>query len=77
MKLAGGPVVSLIYVQDGEDVSFIAELGPSVFDPANQYPGVTRAFRVIANNSSEGPILDLAPISYARTLSQELMYRRK
>jgi hypothetical protein len=49
-----------IYVKDGEDISIIATLSPSVSDPCGDYPAVAQTFRVIAN--SFGPTLTLIPL---------------
>jgi len=50
----------IVYVKDGQDISVIAELGPSVYDPAGIKTGVAQTFRVIAN--SFGPNLKLVPL---------------
>lgn len=45
----------------GETIEFIAELPPSVWDPAGKYSGISRRFRVIAYGGDR-PYLNLIPI---------------
>jgi hypothetical protein len=59
-----------IFVKDGDTISVIAELDPSAFDPALNYPGVGQAFRVIANSFS--PMLMLVPLTNEPALLTDL-----
>jgi hypothetical protein len=62
-----------IYVKDGEDISIIATLSPTVGDPSGEYPAVAQTFRVIAN--SFGPTLTLVPLRSDVTRLTNEMFR--
>ena len=50
-----------IFVNDGDTISVIAHAsGPTVSDPADLFPYVTQAYRVVADRS--GPTLALVPL---------------
>lgn len=53
--------MKVIRVKDGEDISILAELQPSVADPVLAIPAVAQTFRVIAN--SFGPTLSLTALT--------------
>jgi hypothetical protein len=50
-----------LYVKDGDTINIIAELEPTISDPALSYPGVLQAYRIVAN--SYGPTLTLVPLA--------------
>lgn len=58
-----------VYVKDGEDVTVIARLEPSVFDP-NQSYDVAQTYRVVAN--SFGPTLELMPLKKNTTIIEHI-----
>lgn len=61
MKTAEGCVPNVLMVEDGDTISIIAKLEPSVSDPALSVPGVAQSYRVVAN--SFGPTLTLVPLT--------------
>lgn len=51
-----------IFVNDGDTISVIAHAsGPTVSDPADLFPYVAQAYRVVADRS--GPTLAFVPLS--------------
>jgi hypothetical protein len=61
---------NVLYVKDGDNLSIIVKLDPSVSDPALFVPAIAQTYRVVAN--SFAPILKLVPLADKPTLLTEL-----
>jgi hypothetical protein len=59
-----------IILKDGDNLSIISENELSVADPAGQWPGIVRSFRLV-KNAHPCPFLELVPVSFATLLSAE------
>lgn len=60
-------------VRDGDTILVKTRSnGSSVFDPANEYDGVARIFRVVVEEGSR-PTLELVPVSEPRMITRRLM----
>ena len=59
-----------LYVRDGENISIVVVLDPSVHDPAGTVPAIGQSYRVVAN--SFGPVLQLVPLAPVPALLKEL-----
>jgi hypothetical protein len=50
-----------LFVKDGDNISIVVLLDPTIHDPAAIYPAVAQTFRVVAN--SHGPTLELVSLA--------------
>lgn len=62
-----------VYLKDGDNLSIIVNLEPSVWDPAGEYPAISQSFRVVANGF--GQTLELVPLAANPTLLTQDNYR--
>ena len=61
----------VIYVNDGDNISVIVKLPPSIADPAHLYPAMANVFRVVAGGPTQ-PKLDLVPLQSVPVLLTEI-----
>lgn len=52
---------NILKVKDGDTISIIATVGPSVYDPAATIEAVAQSYRVVANFNGQ-PVLALVPL---------------
>jgi hypothetical protein len=61
----------MIYVNDGDNISVIVKLQPSVSDPMLQFPAIANIFRVVAS-APTNPVLKLVPLGKDPMLLTEI-----
>lgn len=66
----------MIYVNDGDNISVIVRLQPSVSDPILQYPAIANVFKVVAS-APTNPVLELVPLGKNPVLLTELREESK